>query len=231
MQLKEFCKKDLVYILFGNKETSWEDNKNNLVNYVKGVLKHDFNQCVEKKLENFIGKFKGLKGKVKYNREGFIKKYSDWLSSPFVCPVSRSTGRPVRNICVNKPRTRAIRTKEIRDRYKINELAAALEIAYLKAGYRGAGKLVRKIQLDPRSAGKYKIPVKIRAKPLKRVDSKAALSIFVISNLTKSSYNNIKRVVGRVLVCERGCRDDKEGTGINAGPDRSTKPYSSWCWG
>lgn len=68
-----------------------------------------------------------------------------------------------------------------------------------KAGYRGAGNLVRRIQLDPRKAGKYSILGKSRKKLINRVGSKAAFSMFVESNLSKSQYNTIKRYTGKVL--------------------------------
>lgn len=132
--------------MWGAKGSLWEDNKVNLINHVKASLGDDFNSSVEDRLRKFISNFHSKKKSCKVQKDSFIQRNLEWLSSPFICFVTRSTGRPVRNICANKQRTRVSRTKEIRDYYKIDELAAALEIAYIKAGYRGAGKLIRKIQ-------------------------------------------------------------------------------------
>ena len=60
-------------------------------------------------------------------------------------------------------------------------------------------KLVRQIQDHPGGANRFSVPIRPRRKVLRSFGSKAALVMFVEANLTKGSYNVVKRSVSRAF--------------------------------
>ena len=60
-------------------------------------------------------------------------------------------------------------------------------------------KLVRQIQDHPGGANIFSVPIRPRRKVIRSFGSKAALVMFVEANLTKGSYNLVKRSVSRAF--------------------------------
>lgn len=189
-------------ILWESGGQKWQEHKNALDAFVEGKMGVDFTLDVKKTIFNFFDVLKKRWGLAKYNKDLFLIKNRGWLSHEYSFPVSQSTpvrGRPVGDISTVKYKSKVSRTQSIRDQYSIKELSAALEVSYIKAGNKAAGKLVRKIQLNPKGAGKYRVFVRTRRKSINRVTPVAALTMFVEANLSKTDYNSIKRCGRKVF--------------------------------
>lgn len=163
--VKRFSRWSWAGILWGTDGSNWQDNFPLLEEFVRKEMGSDYSERVKMAVNNFFKAIRRMYLKARVSKDTFIKQSGpiNFLNFVYEFPLRKGVrGGQVKDISMCKFRTKKARTESLRQHNSIEMLSAALEVAYIEAGYQGAGRLVSKIKGNPKAAGRYSFQSRAR---------------------------------------------------------------------
>lgn len=153
--------------------------------------------CKENIIKNILTTFKfEFKTKweaAKRNEVYFRDKFSVWLQGTVKIPtiVKKLPGRPIKSFQQSCEASKRKKTMALREKTDVEQLVYATQMSLRSAGNPKASNILKEISKSPQQAKKFSEAAKER--PVRMLTGEEALSVFMEANLSKRTYEVIRR--------------------------------------
>ena len=148
------------------------------------------------RLKGFKFEFQRRWHKFSYKKQPFLTQNAEWLSTSIVLPSWKpgKTGRPKKDFNDCSDRSKRLKTKELRGKFLVDELAFAAQMSQRSSRNCSAADVIKLATSNPSTATEMKDAVISRKIGTnQKLSSLESLSMFVEADLTKHQYNIIRQ--------------------------------------